>query len=154
MCSPKILPFFSRVPVFIHDSTIETIPLIWFDVKQLIKQTLCGSIYLFKVYYIDHTYSFIYSFKLFCHQVKRRIAQHHCNIFKEDNKVLRLEYGSALSCGREFAGSKLQFAFETSVSEQTLICIPSDSIKLQSGGGHYSGCHNVQNLPYSMARVR
>ena len=62
--------------------------------------------------------------------------------------------GSALSCGREFAGSNLQFAFVTSVSEQTLFCIPSDGIKLQSGGGHYSGCHNVQNLPYSMARVR
>ena len=52
--------------------------------------------------------------------------------------------GSALSCGREFAGSNLQFAFVTSVSEQTLFCIPTDGIKLQSGGGHYSGCHTCK----------
>ena len=32
-----------------------------------------------------------------------------------------------------------QFAFVTSVSEQTLFCIPSDGIRLLSGGGHYSG---------------
>ena len=49
---------------------------------------------------------------------------------------------------REFAGSKLQFAPTTSASEQTFFCIPADDgIKLQSGGGHYGGCHNVQNMP-------
>ena len=51
--------------------------------------------------------------------------------------------GSALSCGREIAGSKLRSASKTIVSELAL-CIPSDGIKLQSGGGHYSGCRNVQ----------
>ena len=40
------------------------------------------------------------------------------------------------------SGPTLQFASVT--SEQTLFSIPADGIKLQSGGGHYSGCHNVQ----------
>ena len=37
-----------------------------------------------------------------------------------------------------------QFASVTSVVEQILFCILSDVIELQSDGGHYSGCHNVQ----------
>ena len=38
---------------------------------------------------------------------------------------------------------RLGTASKTIVLELAL-CIPSDGIKLQSGGGHYSGCRNVQ----------
>ena len=51
--------------------------------------------------------------------------------------------GSALSCGHEIEGSNLRSASKTIVLELAL-CIPSDGIKLQSSGGHYSGCRNVQ----------
>ena len=48
--------------------------------------------------------------------------------------------GNALSCGRKFAGSKLQFVSVTSDSEQTLFCIPSD-------GFQYSGRVTLQWIP-------
>ena len=57
--------------------------------------------------------------------------------------------GSALSCGHSFAGSKLQFASVTYVSEQTLLCIPSDGIKLQSYSLNEARAMYIwtQNLP-------
>ena len=71
-------------------------------------------------------------------------AEFLCVVSREYPQVRppQLSWLCALRCSREFTGSKLQFAFVTSVAEQTFFCIPSDGIKLQSGEGHYIGCNN------------
>ena len=67
---------------------------------------------------------------------------------KVSNVRLHSSAGSARSCGP--ASSKLQFAFVTSV----FVFCPLVLNYSWAGDITVSGCHNVLNMPYSMARVR
>ena len=51
--------------------------------------------------------------------------------------------GSALSCGLEFAGSNLQFAFVISVSEQTLLQQVREGVSFADAPLHLSSVHFV-----------